>query len=258
MNIVGVKWVFKIKKNEDGDITRYKARMVAKGYTQEYGIDYHDTFAPVLKYKTLRIIMALSVGEDIVIEQMDVKTAFLNADVSEDIYIQVPDGMRLHVSGDKVLKLRKALYGIKQAPHEWNKNINTFLLSIGFRRCVKDTCLYIKITRTGRRIIIGLFVDDMTISYSKKDIEEWMKMKQGVQQELLTSSADIQAIQPELTLKPQSVMVRNTSGGLEQAAIFEASGNGEAFIGTCPDCGSQLEFAEGCAKCHVCGFSECG
>lgn len=90
-------------------------------------------------------------------------------------------------------------------------------------------------------------------------LEEWMKMKQGVQQELLSSGAEMQAIKPELTLKPQNVMVRNTSGGLEQAALFESAGNGgEAFIGTCPDCGSQLEFAEGCAKCHVCGFSECG
>jgi ribonucleoside-diphosphate reductase alpha chain len=90
-------------------------------------------------------------------------------------------------------------------------------------------------------------------------LEEWMKMKQGVQQELLSSSVELQAIQPEFTLKPESVKVRSTSGGTEQAAMFEASGGGgEAFIGTCPDCGSQLEFAEGCAKCHVCGFSECG
>ncbi len=89
-------------------------------------------------------------------------------------------------------------------------------------------------------------------------LEDWMKMKQGVQQELLSSSANIEAVQPPMTLKPQSVMVRNTSGGMEQAAMFEGTGDGAAFIGTCPDCGSQLEMAEGCAKCHVCGFSECG
>jgi ribonucleoside-diphosphate reductase alpha chain len=90
-------------------------------------------------------------------------------------------------------------------------------------------------------------------------LEDWMKMKQGVQQELLASSTTIDAVQPELSLKPESVKVRSTSGGMEKAAMFEASGNGgEAFIGTCPDCGSQLEMAEGCAKCHVCGFSECG
>jgi ribonucleoside-diphosphate reductase alpha chain len=90
-------------------------------------------------------------------------------------------------------------------------------------------------------------------------LEEWMKMKQGVQQELLSTGASNEAPQPELTLQPGSVKVRMTSGTSEQAALFEASrSGGEAFIGTCPDCGSQLEFAEGCAKCHVCGFSECG
>lgn len=90
-------------------------------------------------------------------------------------------------------------------------------------------------------------------------LEDWMKMKQGVQQELLSSGATPQTAQPELTLKPESVVVRPGAGGTDQAALFEAAGNGgETFIGTCPDCGSQLEFAEGCVKCHVCGFSECG
>ena len=177
MNVVGVKWVFKVKKNEKGEPVRYKARMIAKGYTQEYGVDYHETYAPVLKYKTLRIMMALSVGADMVIEQMDVKTAFLNANVNEHIYIDVPEGMKLQVSSGAVLRLRKALYGIKQASHEWNKHINAFLESMGFKRCVKDTCLYVKITTTGQRIIIGLFVDDITAAYSKRDKEEWMKVK---------------------------------------------------------------------------------
>ncbi|MFI5246072.1 MAG: response regulator SirA, partial [Gemmatimonadales bacterium] len=90
-------------------------------------------------------------------------------------------------------------------------------------------------------------------------LEEWMKMKQGVQQELLSQGAAGPATQPDPTLKPESVRVRAGSGDAEQAAMFEvAKDGGEAFIGTCPDCGSQLEFAEGCVKCHVCGFSECG
>jgi ribonucleoside-diphosphate reductase alpha chain len=90
-------------------------------------------------------------------------------------------------------------------------------------------------------------------------LEDWMKMKNGVQQELLASSATIDAIQPEMTIKPMSAKMRTPAGAAEQATLFEASrSGGEAFIGTCPDCGSQLEFAEGCAKCHVCGFSECG
>jgi len=90
-------------------------------------------------------------------------------------------------------------------------------------------------------------------------LEDWMRMKQGVQQELLTSSASTPAVSPSAALKPEAVKVRSSAGGLEQVAFFDGVGNsGEAFIGTCPDCGSQLEFAEGCVKCHVCGFSECG
>ena len=89
-------------------------------------------------------------------------------------------------------------------------------------------------------------------------LEDWMRMKQGVQQELLTSSTSTPAIQPTSGSRPVEVMVRNSTGGMEQVAMFEPGNGGEAFIGTCPDCGSQLEFAEGCVKCHVCGFSECG
>lgn len=177
MNIVGCKWIYKTKTNSDGKVERYKARLVAKGYTQREGIDFNETFAPVLKYKTLRLILALSTGTQTHIEQLDIKTAFLNATVKEDIYVEVPDGRKLSVGIGKVLKLNKALYGTKQAPHEWNENINAYLLEIGFRRCTKDTCLYIKTSKSGKRILIGLFVDDMVISYKKCDKEEWMKMK---------------------------------------------------------------------------------
>jgi len=89
-------------------------------------------------------------------------------------------------------------------------------------------------------------------------LEEWMRMKQGVQQELLSTSAPLPSSQPTVTSRPVESVVRTTSNGMEQMAMFDAGQGGEAFIGTCPDCGSQLEFAEGCVKCHVCGFSECG
>ena len=90
-------------------------------------------------------------------------------------------------------------------------------------------------------------------------LEEWMRLKQGVQQELLTQAGAAPTMGTSAAPRPVQDIVRHTVGGMEQAAMFESSGNfGEAFIGTCPDCGSQLEFAEGCVKCHVCGFSECG
>jgi hypothetical protein len=116
MNVIGCKWVFKKKKDVNGNIQKFKARLVAKGYNQQYGIDYRDKFAPVLKYKSLRMILALSVIHSNNIDQLDVKTAFLNAQVKEDIYIEAPDG--INITDKQVLKLNKALYGIKQAPRE--------------------------------------------------------------------------------------------------------------------------------------------
>jgi hypothetical protein len=138
---VSTKWIFNKKKDENGRVKKYKARLVARGFTQQYGIDYRETFAPVLKGKSLKIIIALSSGTktERKLAQLDVKTAFLNADVKEDIYVYPPEG--LEVKNGEILKLNKALYGIKQAPHEWNNNIDMTLISLGFHRCVKDTCV---------------------------------------------------------------------------------------------------------------------
>jgi len=177
INIVSTKWIFTKKRDENGRVKRYKARLVARGFTQQYGIDYRETFAPVLKSKSLKIIIALSANTHThrKIAQLDVKTAFLNADVKEDIYVYPPEGMS--VGESEILKLNKALYGIKQAPHEWNNNIHNSLISLGFHQCVKDTCVYVKMSRTGHMIILGLFVDDMIISYTLADENEWLEIK---------------------------------------------------------------------------------
>ena len=110
------------------------------------------------------------------IEQLDVKTAFLNASVKEDIYITIPEGMT--ENSNMVLKLLKALYGIKQAPREWHVEIDTYLHSLHYSSCVKDTCLYWKKTKTGKLIIIGLFVDDITALFHDDDAREWNDDKQ--------------------------------------------------------------------------------
>jgi hypothetical protein len=199
MNVVGSKWVFKLKRGVDGNITRHKARLVAKGYTQVYGIDYRETFAPVLKYKSLRIILALSATSTINIEQLDVKTAFLNANVEEDIYVEVPEGMKLIVGEDKVLKLQKALYGIKQAPREWNANIDAYLRSLGFQSCQKDPCLYIKQSRTQHTTIIGLFVDDIVGAFNESDTNEWNEVKKKLSEKY--ELTDMGAIQYVLGMK---------------------------------------------------------
>lgn len=187
MNIIGCKWVFKKKKDVHGEVARYKARLVAKGFKQEYGVDYLETFAPVLKYKSLRILLALAASSNnIVIDQMDIKTAFINAEVDGDIYVELPEGV---AGGDgMVLKLLKALYGIKQAPHLWNNKIDGHLKKLGFKQCLKDSCIYILTISNsnnnfimGNSIIIGLFVDDLLIFYHLSNSGVWKKIKQQLQ-----------------------------------------------------------------------------
>lgn len=175
MNVMGCKWVFKIKRDVIGLPVRWKARLVGKGYTQQYGVDYTDTFAPVLKYKSLRLILALGANKHTHLDQLDIKTAFLNATVDEDIYMEVPEGY--DAPPDSVMKLNKALYGIKQAPKEWNDNITEYLKEQGFKQCVKDTCVFIKHAQTNKRIILGLFVDDIQVSYHDNDKKEWNEIK---------------------------------------------------------------------------------
>ena len=113
-SMVGCKWIYKIKTRSDGSIKRYKARLVAKGFTQEYGIDYEETFAPVARISSIRALLAVATARKWDLFQMDVKNAFINRELSEEVYMQPPPG--LSVDSNKVCHLRRALYGLKQAP----------------------------------------------------------------------------------------------------------------------------------------------
>ena len=175
VNIMDYRWIFRVKLNSSGNVARYKARLVAKGFTQKEGIDYNETFAPVVKYKSLRIIIALANMLNYELKQMDVITAFLNAKLDEDVYMHVPEGFK-YSDGD-VLKLKKSLYGTKQAPHMWNDDLNTFIVSIGFTRLSSDTCVYVKRTSSGNVIIISIFVDDIVSAYASVDEPEWLEVK---------------------------------------------------------------------------------
>ena len=180
--IIGSKWVFKRKINKQGIVERFKARLCAKGFSQIEGLDYNETYAPVMRYKSLRIILALAAIKDMEIKQMDVETAFLNADISEEVYMEIPEGVsvqseKLNLNKRFALKLNKALYGTKQASHNWNVDLNQFILSLHFTRCISDPCVYFKITKTGKIIILSTFVDDIIIAYSKIDETEWLENK---------------------------------------------------------------------------------
>lgn len=137
---IGTKWVFKIKRNADGSIEKYKARLVAKGFRQKDGIDYTETFSPVVKYVTLRMVISLTKYFGWRLDQLDVVTAFLYGVMKEVVYCLVSEGVEL--DGDyNCLELVKAIYGLKQASRVWNETFDEFVCSIGFQVSDFDPCL---------------------------------------------------------------------------------------------------------------------
>lgn len=153
------KWIFKLKRKSNGDIDKYKARFVAKGFSQREGFDFNETYAPVAKLPTLRILLAIANRYDMHVHQMDVKSAFLNGDLNEEIYMIQPEGF---ARGKQVCKLNKAIYGLKQASRMWNEKFHQFITRIGFKRCASDYCLYTKFENDIRCFIL-LYVDDLLI-----------------------------------------------------------------------------------------------
>jgi hypothetical protein len=126
-------FVFK-KKTHHGEVNRYKARMVVNGSQQQQGINYEETFSPVVKYDTMRLVFAISVMFDMEVHHLDVKTAFINAGLDEEVYMYTHPAM--NAPPNTMCRLLKSLYGLKQAPRNWNKLLNEFILSLGFRRCL--------------------------------------------------------------------------------------------------------------------------
>ena len=166
---IGCKWVFKTKKDSLGNIERYKARLVAKGFTQKEGIDYTETFSPVSKKDSLRIILALVAHFDLELQQMDVKTAFLNGDLEEEVYMKQPEGFSSSVGEHLVCKLRKSIYGLKQASRQWYFKFHEVISSFGFVENLMDQCIYQKVS--GSKIcFLVLYVDDILLATNDKDL----------------------------------------------------------------------------------------
>ncbi|MFV0960718.1 reverse transcriptase domain-containing protein, partial [Klebsiella pneumoniae] len=141
--IVGCKWHYKLKFNSDGTLERHKARLVAKGFTQTKGIDYEETFAPVAKMTSIRILLSIACNLDWPLFQLDVKNAFLQGDLDEDIYMSLPLGHPLEGYG-KVCHLKKVIYGLKQSPRAWYFKLSHALEQIGFKKCYTDYSLFVK------------------------------------------------------------------------------------------------------------------
>jgi len=158
--VIGVKWVYKTKNNAEGKIERHKARLVVKGYKQQYGRDYEETFAPVARMETVRAVLSIAAQNKWKVYQMDVKSAFLNGVLKEEVYVEQPLGYEKKGEEHKVCRLKKALYGLKQAPRAWYSRIDSYLLENGFERCEGEPTLYIK-EKDGKLLIVVLYVDDV-------------------------------------------------------------------------------------------------
>lgn len=156
--ILPSRWIFKLKKDEQGNIARYKARFVVKGYVQEQGIDYDETFAPVVKATSIRTLLALAVNKNLHLHQMDVSTAFLNGDIDREIFVEPPQGLE---TNGQVCLLKRTLYGLKQSPRGWNHALDAFLTTLGLERLVTDNCLYVNRDRT---TYLAVYVDDLLLA----------------------------------------------------------------------------------------------
>ncbi|CAM8954218.1 unnamed protein product [Rhodiola kirilowii] len=185
VRIIDCKWIFRIKEgNSFNDPPRFKARLVAKGFSQKEGIDFNEIFAPVVKYKTMRLLLAMATVFDWELEQMDVKTAFLHGDLDETIYMSQPKGFEDKKCPDHVCFLNKSIYGLKQSPRQWNLKFNECMMSLKFTRSKYDTCLYLK-RKNKDCLFVLLYVDDILlmsnskamIAVIKRDLKNHFDMK---------------------------------------------------------------------------------
>ncbi|GKB27442.1 retrotransposon protein, putative, ty1-copia subclass [Tanacetum coccineum] len=163
---VGHKWLFKKKTDMDGAVHTYKARLVAKGFTQTPGIDYEETFSPVADIRAIRILIAIAAFYDYEIWQMDVKTAFLNGYLNEEVYMEQPEGFVNQKFPNRVCKLKRSIYGLKQASRQWNKRFDDEIKKFGFSQNRDEPCVYVKASGSYVTFLI-LYVDDILIMGNK-------------------------------------------------------------------------------------------
>lgn len=178
---IGVKWVYKTKYNEKGEVEKHKARLVAKGYSQQFGVDFTEVFAPVARWDTIRTILALAAIKGWNVFQLDVKSAFLHGELSEVVYVDQPQGYQKKGEEHKVYKLKKALYGLRQAPRAWYSKIEGYFLNEGFDKCTSEHTLFVKTGENGLMLIVSLYVDDLI--FTGNDNSMFAQFKESMKKE---------------------------------------------------------------------------
>ncbi|GJZ35375.1 retrovirus-related pol polyprotein from transposon TNT 1-94 [Tanacetum coccineum] len=169
MTILGTKWVYRNKLDENGVVSRNKARLVAHGYNQQEGIDYDETYGPVDRLKFIRILLAYACALDFMLFQMEVKSSFLNDFINEEVYVADPPGFIYFEKQDHVYKLKKALYGLKQAPKAWYDRLEAFLIKLEYNIGMVDNTLFIK-KKSLNIIIVQIYVYDIIFSSTCQDM----------------------------------------------------------------------------------------
>ncbi|UYV73756.1 hypothetical protein LAZ67_11000764 [Cordylochernes scorpioides] len=166
-NVIGSKWVLKKRYSSDGSLERHKARLVARGFSQQYGIDYEETFAPVVRQSTIRVFLALAVEYNLIVHQMDVQSAYLNGEIKEEVYMAQPENFVSRKYPEKVCRLKKAIYGLKQAGIVWHEKLDTELKYLGLKQIQSDNCVYIK--HHEGILLVAIYVDDLIIAAERED-----------------------------------------------------------------------------------------
>jgi hypothetical protein len=218
--VVSNKFAFKHRKNELAIIVRLKARLVAQGFSQIYGVDYLATYAPVVKLASIRILLAIAAIYGLEIHQMDVVTAFFAGELEEEIYMEQREGFEIGSREDFVCRLRKSIYGLKQAPRVWNEKIRRFLKSIGFEQLYSDPCVYVN-KESG--IILAMWVDDLIIF--GKDLNSVNDLKAQLSEEYETK--DLGKLKYFLGIQVHRDRERKSSTSVNQDTIELYSNDSE-------------------------------
>lgn len=166
--ILHMKWVYTIKKDEKGAVDRFKSRFCIKGCAQRHGVDYEETFSPVIRYSGIRVLLTIAVNKGLVAHHVDVKAAYLNSDIDEDVFVYQPEGFTVTGKEHLVCKLNKAVYGLKQAARQWNLKLKEVLSSLGLEPLPSEPCIFQH--TTNHNLMVAVYVDDLIVIGSENDV----------------------------------------------------------------------------------------